>query len=66
MLFFVLLIQRTAALAMYLTQSWEASLYAAMTTALTGYLVFDALNGMETTLFMFLTVASRGVIDQGL
>jgi hypothetical protein len=59
-LFFVLLIQRTAALAMYLTQSWEASLYAAMATALTGYLVFDALNGMETTLFMFLTVACVG------
>lgn len=68
-LFFVLLIQRTAALAMYLTQSWEASLYAAMATALTGYLVFDALNGMETTLFMFLTVACVGSLikacDQG-
>jgi hypothetical protein len=68
-LFFVLLIQRTGALAMYLTQSWEASLYAAMTTALTGYLAFDALNGMETTLFMFLTVACVGSLikacDQG-
>jgi hypothetical protein len=59
-LFFILLIQRTGALAMYLTQSREASLYAALTTALTGYLVFDALNGMETTLFIFLTVACVG------
>jgi hypothetical protein len=55
-LFFVLLIERTAALAMRLTQSHAASLYAALATALTGYLVYDALNGMETTLFMFLTV----------
>jgi hypothetical protein len=59
-LFFVLLIERTAALAMFLTKSWEASLYAALATAVTGYLVLDALNGLETTLFMFLTVACAG------
>jgi hypothetical protein len=61
-LFFILLIERTAALAMRLTQSWEASLYAALATALTGYLVFDALNGMETTMFMFLVVACIGSV----
>jgi hypothetical protein len=68
-LFFILLIERTAALTRYFTQSRVASLYAAMTTALTGYLVFDALNGLETTLFMFLTVACAGSLirscDQG-
>jgi hypothetical protein len=59
-LFFALLIERTAAVAMLLTQSWEASLYAALATGLTGYMVFDALNGMETTLFMFLTMTCFG------
>ncbi len=54
--FFILLIQRTGAVAMYLTRSWEASLYASLATALTGYMLFDALNGMETTLFMLLTI----------
>jgi hypothetical protein len=58
--FFVLLIERTGAVSMYLTRSWEATLYAALATALTGYLVFDALNGMETTLFMFLTMTCFG------
>jgi hypothetical protein len=61
-LFFILLIERTAALAMRLTQNWEASLYAAMATALTGYLVYDSLNGMETTMFMFLVVTSIGSV----
>lgn len=60
--FFVLLIERTAALAMYLAQSEKAAFYAATVTAITGYLVFDALNGMETTLFMFLAVTSVGSI----
>lgn len=59
-LFFILLIQRTGAVAMYLTKSWEASLYAALVTALTGYFVLDALNGLETTLFMFLSVTCFG------
>ncbi len=59
-LFFVLLIERTGAVAMHLTGSREASLYAALVTALTGHMVFDALNGLETTLFMFLTMACFG------
>ena len=59
-LFFILLIERTAALAMRLTQRWEAALYAAMATALTGYLVYDALNGLETTMFMLLIVTCLG------
>jgi hypothetical protein len=59
-LFFVLLIERTGAVAMLLTGSWKASLYAALVTALTGYLVVDALNGLETTLFMFLTMTCLG------
>jgi hypothetical protein len=63
-LFFVLLIQRTASVAEYLTQSRPAALYAAMMTALTGFLVFDALNGMETTLFMFLAVGCAGALFQ--
>ncbi len=59
-LFFVLLIERTGAVAMHLTGSWEASLYAALVTALTGHMVFDALNGLETTLFMFLAMTCLG------
>ena len=61
-LFFVFLIERTAAMAWRLTQSREASWYAALTTALTGYLVFDSLNGLETTLFMCLTVTCVGAV----
>ncbi len=45
---------------MYLTRSREASLFAALATALTGYLVLDALNGLETTLFMLLTMTTFG------
>jgi hypothetical protein len=59
-LFFVLLIERTAAVAKYLTNSWEASLYAALATALTGYMVFAALNGLETSLFMLLAMTCIG------
>jgi hypothetical protein len=65
-LFFVLLIDRTLAATMSLTKSWEASLYAGLLTALTGYLVLDALNGLETTLFMFLTVACLGSLMNSL
>jgi hypothetical protein len=59
---FVLLIERTAAVARYLTNSWEVSLYAALATASTGYIVFAALNGMETSLFMFLAMTCVGSV----
>ena len=56
-LFFLLIIERTAALAWRLTQSRLAVIFAATVTAVSGYLVYDALNGLETTLFIFLVLA---------
>jgi hypothetical protein len=55
--FFLLAVERTGALAWRLTQSKRAMLVSAGLTALSGYLVYDSLNGLETTLFIFLVVA---------
>jgi len=56
-LFFLLIIERAGALAWRLTQSRPAVIFAATVTAASGYLVYDALNGLETTLFIFLVLA---------
>lgn len=55
--FFLLAIERTGALAWRLTQSSQAVIFSASVTAVSGYLVYDSLNGLETTLFIFLTLA---------
>jgi hypothetical protein len=55
--FFLLIIERTGALSWRLTQSRLAVTFAATVTAVSGYLVYDALNGLETTLFIFLVLA---------
>lgn len=56
-LFFLLAIERTGALAWRLTQSRQVVLFSVTVTALSGYLVYDSLNGLETTLFVFLALA---------
>ena len=56
-LFFLLAIERTGALAWRLTQSRRAVFFSSAVTALSGYLVYDSLNGLETTLFVFLALA---------
>jgi hypothetical protein len=56
-LFFLLIIERTGALAWRLTRSRQVVLFAATVTAVSGYLVYDSLNGLETTLFVFLALA---------
>jgi hypothetical protein len=56
-LFFLLVIERTGALAWRLTRSRPAVLLSATVTALSGYLVYDSLNGLETTLFIFLALS---------
>ena len=56
-LFLLLIIERTGALAWRLTRSRPAVIFAATVTAASGFLVYDALNGLETTLFIFLVLA---------
>jgi len=56
-LFFLLVIERTGALAWRLTQNRLVVFFSTTVTALSGYLVYDSLNGLETTLFVFLVLA---------
>ncbi|MBI1941568.1 MAG: hypothetical protein HYS33_08695 [Acidobacteria bacterium] len=56
-LFFLLAVERTGALAWRLTQSRPAVILSSTLTALSGYLIYDSLNGLETTLFIFLALA---------
>ncbi len=56
-LFFLLAIERAGSLAWRLTQDRKAEIFSAAVTAVSGYLVYDSLNGLETTLFIFLALA---------
>jgi hypothetical protein len=56
-LFFLLIIERTGALAWRLTRTRQVALFSATVTAVSGYFIYDSLNGLETTLFVFLALA---------
>ncbi len=55
--FFLLVIERTGTLAWRLTRNRRVVFFSTTVTALSGYLVYDSLNGLETTLFIFLALA---------